>query len=186
MKKSIFKKLSTGTILVLIIGFSGSPIFAQHKSHCDKPNQKYKGESYKEETCHTNKYNKNRHQKNRHFRVKPNHCQEQYTHRDCSTRAYHNNTHKYYSHPRFGNVIVEFSVRPLVIKHYNGNFYYLQGHYYQHYPNVGYVRVNPPKSICFNSIPTSCEPVVYREGIYRMGDLSFIKTRKGFRLAAAF
>ena len=99
---------------------------------------------------------------------------------------YKRQVHKSYLHSRYGNVVVQFATRPIIINHRDGNFYYSQGRYYQYYPEVGYVRVNEPQSICFDDIPDSCERVSYRGGIYfRLGDLNFVKNGRGFRLAGS-
>ncbi len=107
-------------------------------------------------------------------------------HKHAVRRYYKRHGHRCYSHSRYGNVIVQFSVRPTIINHCDGDFYYARGRYYQYYPEVGYIRVDAPESICFDDIPDACERVAYRGGVYfRLGDLSFVKNGRGFRLAGS-
>ncbi|MRT94650.1 DUF6515 family protein [Ancylomarina sp. 16SWW S1-10-2] len=99
---------------------------------------------------------------------------------------YKRQAHKSYLHSRYGNVVVQFATRPIIINHRDGNFYYSRGRYYQYYPEVGYVRVNVPESIYFDDVPNSCERISYRGGVYfRLGDLNFVKNGRGFRLAGS-
>ncbi|MFT5749491.1 MAG: hypothetical protein ACI93S_000749 [Ancylomarina sp.] len=107
-------------------------------------------------------------------------------HRHGVRSYYKRHGHKCYSHSKYGNVVVRFSTRPTIINYCDGDFYYSRGRYYQYYPEVGYVRVDEPESICFDDIPDSCERVSYQGGVYfRLGDLSFVKNGRGFRLAGS-
>ena len=105
-------------------------------------------------------------------------------HKQVARRYYKRHGHRCYAHPRYGNVVVKFSVRPTIINHCDGDYYYARGRYYQYYPEFGYIRVDAPESICFDAVPDACERVSYRGGVYfRLGDLSFVKDGRGFRLA---
>ncbi len=121
-----------------------------------------------------------KHRYNRHANHGHNH------HKQVARRYYKRHGHRCYAHPRYGNVVVKFSVRPTIINHCDGDFYYARGRYYQYYPELGYIRVDAPESICFEDVPDSCERVSYRGGVYfRLGDLSFVKDGRGFRLAGS-
>lgn len=120
------------------------------------------------------------HRYNRHANHGHNH------HKQVARRYYKRHGHRCYAHPRYGNVVVKFSVRPTIINHCDGDFYYARGRYYQYYPELGYIRVDAPESICFEDVPDACERVSYRGGVYfRLGDLSFVKDGRGFRLAGS-
>ena len=107
-------------------------------------------------------------------------------HKHAVRRYYKRHGHRCYAHPRYGNVVVKFSVRPAIINHCDGDFYYARGRYYQYYPELGYIRVDAPELICFEDVPDACERVSYRGGVYfRLGDLSFVKDGRGFRLAGS-
>jgi len=83
-------------------------------------------------------------------------------------------------------VVVRFAVSPVVIEHYDGDFYYAGGLYYHFYPEIGYVRVEAPHTVCFGDIPHDCERVSYRGGVYfQVGDLRFVKDHRGFHLAGS-
>lgn len=107
-------------------------------------------------------------------------------HKHVSHRYYKRHGHRCYAHPGYGNVVVRFAVAPIVINHYDGDFFYTDGLYYQYYPEVGYVRVEAPNSIYFGGIPDKCERVSCRGQVYfKFGDLRFVKDGRGFRLAGS-
>ena len=169
------------------------------KGHKHNKKKDYHAKSHKKHIQH-NKYSKVR---TRHYggdryhndRIVKNHNKHRYNryahrghnHNNHGVRRYFkNHGNRCYSHSNYGNVVVRFSTRPTIINHCDGDFYYSRGRYYQHYPEVGYVRVDEPGSICFDDIPDSCERVSYRGGVYfRLGDLSFVKNGRGFRLAGS-
>ncbi|WP_372641445.1 DUF6515 family protein [Ancylomarina sp.] len=216
MRRSIIKKLVASIVLVAAIIFSGLPTFAQYRSHKDerKENSKYtkrtKGHKHdKKKDYHAKSHKKNNHHdkyskvKTRHYdgdryhndRVVTRHDNHRYNsranrghnhHKHAARRYYKRHGHRCYAHPRYGNVVVKFSVRPTIINHCDGDFYYVRGRYYQYYPELGYIRVDAPEAACFDHIPDGCERVSHRGGVYfRLGDLSFVKDGRGFRLAGS-
>lgn len=89
-----------------------------------------------------------------------------------------------YNHPRYGTVYRSFNEPPVRLKHAHGYYYFCGGHYYQLYPNVGYVRVEVPRSVVFYEIPS--QTVRIRIGdhrYYRYGELVFERYNQGYRLA---
>jgi len=208
MKRSIVKKLVAGTVLVTAIIFSGLPTFAQSRSHQDERNRqensKYtkRTKGYKHEdkrNYHAKSHKENRHHHDQYSKVRTRHYEGDHYHKGgrvvyyddrghkhAVRRYYKRHGHRCYAHPRYGDVVVRFSVRPTIINHCDGDFYYTRGRYYQYYPEVGYVRVEAPQSTCFEHIPDGCERVSYRGGVYfRLGDLSFVKDGRGFRIAGS-
>lgn len=170
------------------------------KGHKHDKKRDYHAKSHKKNRHHHDKYRKVRtkHYKGDHYhreRIIKRHGDYRYNryahnghkHHNHGVRSYYkHNGHRCYSHSRFGNVVVRFSTRPTIINHCDGDFYYSRGRYYQYYPEIGYVRVEAPNSLCFDDIPDSCERVSYRGGVYfRLGDLSFVKNGRGFRLAGS-
>ena len=167
------------------------------KGHKHNKKRDYHAKSHKKHRQH-DRYSKvrTRHYGGDYYRnnriVKHNNRQRynRYVHRGHnnhkhSVRSYYKrHGHKCYSHSRYRNVVVRFSTRPTIINHCDGDFYYSRGRYYQYYSGIGYVRVDEPEFIYFDNIPDSCEHVSYPGGIYfRIGDLSFVKNGRGFRLA---
>jgi len=214
MRRSILKKLVASIVLVAAIIFSGLPTFAQSRSHHDERNRKEKrkyskrtkGHKHdKKRDYHVKKHKKHRHHHDKYTKVRSRHYHGDHYrghhkshrydrhnhyghghHKHAVRRYYKRHGHRCYSHSRYGNVVVRFSVRPTIINHCDGDFYYARGRYYQYYPEVGYIRVEAPESICFDNIPDACERVSYRGGVYfRLGDLSFVKNGRGFRLAGS-
>ncbi|RZT91095.1 hypothetical protein EV201_3306 [Ancylomarina subtilis] len=150
--------------------------------HQDKQYSKVRTRHYDGDHYHNDRIVRHRHHDryDRHVHQGHNH------HKHAVRRYYKHHGHRCYAHPRYGDVVVRFSVRPTIINHCDGDFYYARGRYYQYYPEVGYVRVEAPESVCFDHIPDACERVSYRGGIYfRLGDLSFVKDGRGFRLAGS-
>tara|TARA_R110001583_G_scaffold30757_1_gene105923 strand:+ start:5005 stop:5670 length:666 start_codon:yes stop_codon:yes gene_type:complete len=149
----------------------------QHDKYSKVRTRHYGGDRYHNERIVKNR---NKHRYNRYaYRGHNNH-------KLGVRRYFKRDGHRYYSHSRYGNVVVQFSTRPTIINHRDGDFYYSRGRYYQHYSEVGYVRVDAPESIYFEDIPDSFERVSYRGDVYfRLGDLSFVKDRSGFRLAGS-
>ena len=169
------------------------------KGHKHDKKRDYHAKSHKKHR-HVDKYSK---VKTRHYggdyyhndRVVRHHDKHRYDrhnnhghrhHKHAVRRYYKRHGHRCYAHPRYGNVVVKFSVRPTIINHCDGDYYYERGRYYQYYPEFGYIRVDAPESICFDDVPDACERVSYRGGVYfRLGDLSFVKDGRGFRLAGS-
>jgi hypothetical protein len=168
------------------------------KGHKHNKKKDYHAKSHKKHRQHdryskvrTRHYDGDHYRRDRVVRHKNNQRYNRYDrghkHHKHGVRSYYKrHGHRCYSHSRYGNVVVRFSVRPTIINHCEGDYYYSSGRYYQYYPEVGYVMVNAPESVCFDDIPDACERVSYRGGVYfRLGDLSFVKDRGGFRLAGS-
>ena len=169
------------------------------KGYKNNKKRDYHAKSHKKHRQH-NRYSKvrarhyggDRYYNDRIVKHRNKHRYNRYAHRGHNyhkhgVRSYYKrHGHRCYSHSRFGNVVVRFSVKPTIINHCDGDYYYSSGRYYQHYHEIGYVMVNAPESVCFDDIPDACERISHRGSIYfRLGDLSFVQDRGGFRLAGA-
>ncbi len=188
MKRSISKSLLASVVLVAAIIFSSLPTIAQTGTYqCNTHRSDYRKSNRRESHKHQNKKYRQHH---RHYsKVRVKHCNRhdniqllnQY---DCSRRIYYKrHGHRCYKHSRFGHVVVEFSRHPRIIEHCDGDFYYTKGRYYQHLPQIGYVRVDEPRSVYFDRIPDYCERISRRGRVcFKFDDLCFVKARRGFRL----
>jgi hypothetical protein len=102
-------------------------------------------------------------------------------HQDNHYYTYKSNT---YHHSRYGTVYRSFNTVPVRLRHSHGYYYFHGGHYYQLYPNVGYVRVEVPGSVIFFDIPSHAVRVrIDGHRYYRYGDLIFERYGDGYRLA---
>jgi len=158
-----------------------------HKGHSKVKSRHYHGDRYHADRVDRRhdayRHNRNVHRSHRHHK----HVHHTYRHaKHLSHHYYKRHGHRCYAHPRFGNVVVRFAVAPIVIRHHEGDYYYTNGFYYQFYPEIGYVRVDMPESVCFDDISDDCERVSYRGGVYfRVGDLYFEKDHRGFHLSGS-
>jgi len=156
-----------------------------HHGHTRVKSRHYNGDHYHADRVyrHHDAHRSNRHV-HRSYRHNK-HVHHTYRHPKHSSHHYYKrHGHRCYSHSRFGDVVVRFAVAPIVIRHHEGDYYYTNGIYYQFYPEIGYVRVNMPESVCFDDFSDDCERVSYRGGVYfRLGDLYFKKDHRGFHLS---
>jgi hypothetical protein len=92
--------------------------------------------------------------------------------------------HRNYAyHPRYGHVIKRFVVRPIILSHNNIRYYCYDGHFFRHLRGVGYVLVDIPFGIVFNTLPYEYERVYINGYLYfRIGNLFFERTNFGFSL----
>ncbi len=89
-----------------------------------------------------------------------------------------------YHHPRYGTVYRSFSSVPVRLRCDHGYYYFHGGHYYQLYPNVGYVRVEIPRAVVFYEIPSHAVRIrIGDQRYYRYGGLVFERYHHGYRLA---
>jgi hypothetical protein len=98
----------------------------------------------------------------------------------------HRYTHKVYTyhHPHYGTVYRSFNSVPVRLRYHDGYYYFHGGHYYRLYPNVGYVRVEVPRTVVFYEIPSHAVKIrIGGHRYYRYGELVFERYRDGYRLA---
>jgi hypothetical protein len=95
------------------------------------------------------------------------------------------NHHECYDHHDHGRVVVRFGVDPVVIRHHHGDYFFVDGCYYQYRPHIGYVVVKAPRRVYFDTLPYGCRTVHHRGVDYYVnGDLYFERCTQGFRLVA--
>jgi hypothetical protein len=89
-----------------------------------------------------------------------------------------------YHHPHYGTVYRSFNSVPVRLRCHDGYYYFHGGHYYQLYPNVGYVRVEVPRTVIFYEIPSHAVRIrIGGHRYYRYGELVFERYHDGYRLA---
>ncbi|MEL7589122.1 MAG: hypothetical protein AAGU19_20590 [Prolixibacteraceae bacterium] len=142
-------------------------------------------------------YQGNRYEENRHDRYSDNGNHDPYRHYDYDRYGngkkkyktyhdarYHNGKSYTYHHPQYGTVYRSFTETPVRLRCERGYYYFHGGHYYQLYPNVGYVMVQVPRSMIFYEIPSHAVRIrVGGERYYRYGELVFERYNHGYRLA---
>lgn len=106
------------------------------------------------------------------------------TYKSYHDARYHNGKSYTYHHPVYGTVYRSFNETPVRLRCERGYYYFHGGHYYQLYPNVGYVMVQVPRSVVFYEIPSHAVRIrVGGERYYRCGELVFERYDHGYRLA---
>ncbi len=89
-----------------------------------------------------------------------------------------------YHHPRYGTVYRSFNSVPVRLRCHDGYYYFHGGYYYRLYPEVGYVRVEIPRTVVFYEIPSHAVRVrIGGRPYYRYGELVFERFDRGYRLA---
>lgn len=92
--------------------------------------------------------------------------------------------HRYYvHHPVYGHVIRKFTVRPVIFNHNGIKYYCYDGHFFRRVRGIGYVLVDIPFGMTFDSLPRSYERVHINGDLYfRIGNIFFERTNFGFVL----
>jgi hypothetical protein len=154
----------------------------KHKKHRDKHYHKRYSHRDRHYNNHCNGHVTHRHYHGDHYRHHRKHHYPHYRYK----HFYNDFGHSCYRHNRYGDVVVRFGCEPRVIRHRHVDYYYASGCYYRFYPEVGYVRVEAPRSVYFSYVPDECRRVVHRGNVYYIdGDLCFMRHNKGFRLVTA-
>lgn len=108
-----------------------------------------------------------------------------------SWRDYYNGYHPYsyrfqkhyFYHPAYGHVVRKFGKRPDYFVHNNVRYYNYNGHFFRHFPGVGYVLADMPYGLVFQKLPRYAERVYINGFLYfRVGNLFFENNPHGFAL----
>lgn len=71
--------------------------------------------------------------------------------------------------------------RPLILSHNHNKVYYYRGHYYEYYPNRGYLMIEIPSGYIFDEVPSGFRRVwIDGRWYYRHGDLYLRPSIHGF------
>jgi hypothetical protein len=120
-----------------------------------------------------------------------NHTWEAYSWNVNSWRDYYSGYHPYsykfhrhyYFHPGYGHVVRKFGYRPDYFVHNNVRYYNYNGHFFRHFPGVGYVLVDMPYGLVFQKLPRNVERAYINGYLYfRVGNLFFEKNPYGYAL----
>lgn len=80
-------------------------------------------------------------------------------------RAGHNDGPRYYRRAPWG------IHRPYIFSHNHGRVYYYRGHYYEYYPDRGYLMIEVPADYYFDEVPSGFRRVwIDGRWCYRRGD----------------
>ncbi len=89
----------------------------------------------------------------------------------------------YYFHPVYGHVVRKFGAKPDYFVHNRVRYYNYNGHFFRHFPGVGYVLADMPFGLVFHKLPRYAERVYINGYLYfRVGNLFFEKNPHGFAL----
>lgn len=188
MKTKFYTRLIVLTVLGMLI--SGLNTEAQSKENSDR-NPKKQRKAYRKAEKHDSKYEASAYRYDDH-RDHSSYRYYDYDRHGNGKKVYrrhhgdHYDIHKTYTyhHPRYGTVYRSFSSVPVRLRCDHGFYYFHGGHYYQLYPDIGYVRVEVPRAVVFYEIPAHAVRIrIGDHRYYRYGDLIFERYHRGYRLA---
>jgi len=183
MKSNFYLRMTMFLVIAIAVGFTAEAQPRGNSSHGYKKSEKHgksEKKKYREhETAY--RYSESDHMPYRHYdydrhgngkkiyrRYESGHPAQVYT----------------YRHPQYGLVYRSFNSVPVRLKYQGGYYYFHGGHYYRLYPEVGYVRVEAPRAVVFQEIPSHSVRVrIGGERYYRYGELVFERYDYGYRLA---
>jgi|GEM_PF-5217383 len=188
MKAKFYSKLVPLLLFALFLGVSAE---AQHRGHADNGHKKNE-KTYKKAEKKESKHNAIAYRYDHEDGYAGTYRQYDYDRHGNGKKVYrsYNDDHRYphkvytYRHPHYGTVYRSFNSAPVRFRHHDGYYYYHGGHYYQLYPEVGYVRVEVPRTVVFYELPPSVVRVrIGGQRYYRYGELVFERYDNGYRLA---
>lgn len=119
------------------------------------------------------------------------HTWESYSWNVNSWRDYYSGYHPYsyrfhkhyYFHPGYGHVVRKFGYKTDFFVHNNVRYFNYNGHFFRHFPGVGYVLVDMPYGLVFQKLPRHIERVYINGYLYfRAGNLFFERNPYGYAL----
>ena len=188
MKAKFYSKLIVLMLLAAVIGLNAEAQSRGNSANHHKKNEK----AYKKAERNNSKNDATAYRYDREDREHSPYRQYDYDRHGNGKKTYrryeddHYYPHKVYTyqHPRYGTVYRSFNTVPVRLRCQEGYYYFHGGHYYQLYPNVGYVRVEIPRSVVFYEIPSNVVRVrIGGHRYYRYGELVFERYNNGYRLA---